>query len=438
MTSNNAPVTPTIPDPLPTRRRFLTTCALAGLAAVLPTSLTGGIRRSPNLLLGIDQLAGDGFSALQGKRVGLLTHPAGVNRHETPTMELLHRAPGVRLTALFGPEHGLYGDEKANVPVLDRRDERTGLPVFSLYGKFRRPTAAMLAGIDTMVIDLQDIGSRSYTYVSCMRYVLEELFKADKEAVVLDRPNPLGGRKIDGPPLEDRWQSYVGAFSVPYVHGLTIGELARMAQKEPGVLKIDDKTRRRGRLRVFPMKGWRRSMMWPETGLRWVPTSPAIPNLSAVLGYPMTGLGAQLGGFAHGYGTRLPFRLLQYRGKSPEVISAALTRRSIRGMEFPVINFQHRGKARRAVFTKVTDFGAARPTELSLHMMALACEWAPGNPFASASAAGRNLFNKHVGDPRVLEQLVHKGAGIDIPSLLADWQRYAHRFRSRSAAWRIY
>lgn len=429
---------PPIPDPTATRRRFLQALALAGVATAFPASVGSAPARSASVRLGIDNLLGDDFAALRGKRVGLLTHPAGVNRYGVSTIDLLHRSANVRLRALFGPEHGLYGDEKANVPVLDRRDERTGLPVYSLYGKYRRPTGAMLEQIDVMVVDLQDIGSRSYTYVSCMRYVLEELFKAGKEAVVLDRPNPLGGLKIDGPPLEERWESYVGAFPVPYVHGLTVGELARMAQAEPGVMEIDDRTRRRGRLRVLPMTGWRRSMMWPQTGLRWVPTSPAIPNLSAVLGYPMTGLGAQLGSFAHGYGTRLPFRLLQFPGRSPEAISAALTRRSVRGLQFPVMKFQHRGQARRAVFTKVTDFNALRPTELSLHMMALACVWSPRNPFTAASASQRGLFNKHVGDSRVLNQLIQKGAGIDIPALLQDWQAYCRRFRARSAAWRLY
>ncbi|NDV61213.1 DUF1343 domain-containing protein [Puniceicoccales bacterium CK1056] len=389
-------------------------------------------------LLGIDVLARGGFRELRGKRIGLLTHPAGVNRAGQSTIHVLKQAPEVRLVALFGPEHGIYGDEKANVPVDDKIDARTGLPVFSLYGKFRRPTPEMLARIDTMVIDLQDIGSRSYTYVSCMRYVIEECFKAGKEVIVLDRPNPLGGLKVDGPPLEEKWMSYVGAFQVPYVHGLTIGELANMALKKPGVLKIPDAVRRRGRLKIISMQGWRRSMMWTQTGLKWIPTSPAIPDLSAVLGYPMTGLGAQLGSFSHGYGTHLPFRLIQFTGTPPETISKALTSRGIRGLSFPVIPFEVKGKLRRATYAQVTNWNALRPTELSLHMMALACEWSSQNPFATASSSRQGLFNKHVGDERVLNFLIEKGSALPVRTLLADWENYCRQFAAQSRAYHLY
>jgi len=393
---------------------------------------------SPRILLGIDVLAENGFDLLRGKRVGLLTHPAGVNRAGRSTIDVMRQSARVNLVALFGPEHGIYGNEKANVPVDDKIDPRTGLPVFSLYGKYRRPTPSMLDRIDCLVIDLQDIGSRSYTYVSCMRYVIEECFKHGKEALVLDRPNPLGGLKIDGPPLERDWMSYVGAFQVPYVHGLTIGELANMALRQPGVLDLPEAVRRKGRLRIVPMKGWNRRMMWPETGLKWVPTSPAIPDLSAVLGYPMTGLGAQLGGFAHGYGTHLPFRLLQFPATPPETISQALAQRGISGLAFPVIPFRHNGNPRRATYVKVTDWSRLRPTELSLHMMALACAWNRENPFAAAGSAAQGLFTKHVGDSRVLESLIQNGSRIDIPSILSGWHRYNKGFRDLSRRWHLY
>lgn len=417
---------------VPPRRSFL---------KGLPFFVYGVGKASPApsaVLPGIDVLEKEGFRELRGLRVGLLTHPAGVNRLGVSSIDVLRRAQGVRLVALFGPEHGIYGNEKANVPVEDKIDPRTGLPVFSLYGKFRRPTAAMLDRIDAMVIDLQDIGARSYTYVSCMRYVIEECFKSGKAVIVLDRPNPLGGEKVDGPPLEKAWMSYVGAFQVPYVHGLTIGELATMAKQLPGVLEVPDAIRKKGRLTVIRMEGWRRRMMWPDTGLKWVPTSPAIPDLSAVMGYPMTGLGAQLGAFSHGYGTHLPFRLLQYTGRAPEDIASALASRGIPGLAFPVIPFRVKGEARRATYVQVTDWNGLRPTELSLHMMALACDWASSNPFATASESARGLFTKHVGDSRVLEQLSRHGSGLAIPALLADWSRYNQAFRQQARAWHLY
>jgi uncharacterized protein YbbC (DUF1343 family) len=424
-------------SPFFNRRRFLKAAlVLPGLGAFglqpLKAAAATGFR------LGIDAFTSDGFAQARGQRVGLLTHPAGVNRHGELTMDVLHRDPRIRLVALFGPEHGIYGDEKANIPVDDRIDSRTGLPVYSLYGKYRRPTEGMLEKIDTMVIDLQDIGSRSYTYVSCMRYVIEECFKHGKSVIVLDRPNPLGGLKVDGPPLEPAWMSYVGAFRVPYVHGLTIGELATFAVRQQGVLEVNESVRRRGRLTVVPMRGWRRSMMWPETGLKWIPTSPAIPDLSAVMGYPMTGLGTQLGAFSHGYGTRLPFRLLQYPQTAPEKISAALEQRRISGLSFPIIPFEEKGQPRRATYVRVDDWQRLNPTELSLHMMALACAWGQRNPFASASEAQQGLFNKHVGDSRVLEALIRQGAQIDIAGILRGWQRYNSAFRESSRRFHLY
>jgi uncharacterized protein YbbC (DUF1343 family) len=186
------------------------------------------------------------------------------------------------------------------------------------------------------------------------------------------------------------------------------------------------------------MAGWRRSMMWSHTGLKWIPTSPAIPDLSAVLGYPMTGLGSQLGGFSHGYGTRLPFRLVQFTGRSPESISAALSGRGVRGLAFPVIPFEVKGQPRRATYTQVTDWAALRPTELSLHMMALACDWAKANPFAAAPQSQQGLFNKHVGDGRVLDLLIQQGSALPIPSLLADWDAYCRRFQLESRSWFLY
>ncbi|MEX0322527.1 MAG: DUF1343 domain-containing protein [Puniceicoccaceae bacterium] len=431
-----------MPDSHPIqRRRFIKQLGLGltglGLATGNPLYPEARISRS-RILLGIDVLERDGFPGLQRRRVGLLTHPAGVNRFGVSTIDVLRRSPKVNLVALFGPEHGIYGDEKANVPVLDKIDPRTRLPVYSLYGKYRRPTSEMLNKIDIMVIDLQDIGARSYTYVSCMRYVIEECFTAGKPVIVLDRPNPIGGLKVDGPPLEEKWMSYVGAFQVPYVHAMTIGELANMCKNKPGVLKIEDNIRKKGNLRVVPMAGWTRSMMWPQTGLKWVPTSPAIPDLSAVLGYPMTGLGAQLGGFTHGYGTHLPFRLLQFPKTQPEDISTALSRRGIAGLEFPVVRFSVKGEPRRATYVKVNNWAALKPTELSLHMMILACQWNRENPFAAATESLQGLFNKHVGDERVLNFLIQKGTATPVRTLLSSWDAYCRKFKTESRAYYLY
>ena len=219
---------------------------------------------SSRIMLGVDYLEARNFDVLQGKRVGLLTHPAGVNSKGKSTVLVLHSSNSVNLTALFGPEHGIYGDEKASVPVDDKIDHRTNLPVFSLYGKFRKPTPKMLSNLDCIVIDLQDVGVRCYTYVSCMRYVMEACFEAGVEVIVLDRPNPLGGLKVAGPMIDSEWISYVGAFPMPFVHGMTIAELALWSKQTPGVFKNRGKGAKKGSYFNTDAK-WERSMTWPST-----------------------------------------------------------------------------------------------------------------------------------------------------------------------------
>jgi uncharacterized protein YbbC (DUF1343 family) len=397
-----------------------------------------GLAHSKPILLGIDVLEQSGFRAIDGKRVGLLTHPAGVNRRGESSIDVLRRAPNVRLVALFGPEHGIYGNEKANVPVDDKIDPRTGLPVYSLYGQYRKPTPKMLAGLDALVIDLQDVGVRSYTYVSCMRYAMEACFENGVEVVVLDRPNPLGGLKVDGPPLDREWRSYVGAFHVPYVHGLTIAELARMAKHIPGWMETPAPIREKGKLTLVPMQGWGRDMLWTDTGLRWVPTSPYIPDLSAVLGYAMTGLGAQEGGFSHGIGTPYPFRLLRHKDKSPAEVQAALESKRIPGLRYRIVETRSAaGAPVTGVYVSVTDWARVRPTELSFHMMQLAAAWSPGsNPFAQAKNPA--LFNKHVGSTAWWEEISRKGARARVDAFVNQWSQQAERFQAQAKRFWIY
>lgn len=404
---------------------------------LLSLLLWTGCALAEPIYLGIDVLEQSGFRAIAGKRVGLLTHPAGLNRKGISSIDVLRRAPNVRLAALFGPEHGIYGDEKANVPVEDRIDPRTGLPVYSLYGQYRKPTAKMLAGLDALVIDLQDVGVRSYTYVSCMRYAMEACFENGVEVVVLDRPNPLGGLKVDGPPLDREWRSYVGAFHVPYVHGLTIAELARMAKHTPGWMESTDAIRKRGQLTIVPMRGWSRDMLWTETGLRWIPTSPYIPDLSAVLGYAMTGLGAQEGGFSHGIGTPFPFRLLRYEGKSPAEVKSALEARRIPGLRYRIVQTNTAtGAPISGVYVSVADWQRVRPTELSFHMMQLSAAWSQANPFARSK--NPTLFNKHVGSTAWWEEISRRGAQARVNAFVRQWALQAVSFQAQAKQFWIY
>lgn len=391
-------------------------------------------------MLGIDVLEANAFSLLRGKRVGLLTHPAGVNRHGQSTVDVMRRSPLVNLVALFGPEHGIYGDEKANVPVDDKIDPRTGLPVYSLYGKFRTPTAKMLSDIDVLVVDLQDIGTRSYTYVSCMKYAMAACFKAGKEFVVLDRPNPLGGLKVDGPPLDAAWMSYVGEFRVPYVHGLTIGELARMCKFAPGVLKVDEATRLAGQLHVVPMQGWNRAMRWPETGLKWVPTSPMIPDFAAVVGYPMVGLGTYLGDFSHGIGKQYPFRGISHRGTRIDQLEFHLNNLNVPGVSVRRVQATDaQGRPTVGLYLSISDWDTWNPTELNFHLMKLACILEPTNPFAAAAQAKTTRgFLIHTGSEAFFNALVREGAKIDLTPWLARWRQQADIYRQQSQRYWLY
>lgn len=391
------------------------------------------------IMLGIDVLEHMGFAQIKGKRVGLLTHPAGVNRRGERTIDVLRRAPGVKLVALYGPEHGINGDAPAEIRVPNSIDARTGLPVFSVYGQFRKPTKAMLQGIDALLVDLQDIGTRSYTFVSAMRLAMEACFENGVECVVLDRPNPLGGLKVDGPPLEPQWTSYVGAFRVPYVHGLTIGELARMAKEAPGVLDVTDAVRQRGRLTVIPMRGWTRAMRWPETGLRWIQTSKFVPDFAAVMGYPMTGLGTYLGGFRHGVGGLYPFRGLSHLTVPSEVVE-----REVKALNIPGIRFQRitvpgkNGKPSTGLFIEITNWDAWNPCELNFHLMKLACRLEPRNPFLAAPQGQANGFLRHVGSTALLEALKRDGARTDIQAFLRDWQARARIYQQQSRRYWLY
>lgn len=404
------------------------------LLLALTSLLEGQVR------LGIDVLEQHGFQCLKGKRVGLLTHPAGVNSRGQSTVDILYKDGRVKLVALFGPEHGIYGNEKAERTVEDCIDPKTGLRVYSLYGKHRRPTSEMLKAIDVMVIDLQDIGTRSYTYVSCMCYTMEECFRNNIEVIVLDRPNPLGGIKVDGPILEKEWKSYVGALPIPYVHGLTVGEIAWACKTELDWLAIPRIVRERGKLSIVRMQNWNRSMLWPQTGLKWVPTSPAIGSFDAALGYPMTGLGCQLGGFLHGYGTEDPFRLLTFPNKNPHYLEKILKAKRIPGISFEKRKSYNPSsqKHQEGLYIKITNFKTWNPTELSFHLMQLACEWQHENPFGTQSESNINLFNKHVGSSEWWKAISVSGSKVNLKHFLTQWKKESKEFQTWSRQYWLY
>jgi len=287
---------------------------------------------------------------VRGLRLGLIANPTAVTRDLVHAAPALHRARGVRLAALFGPEHGIWADAQDLVEVEDSRDPLTGLPVFSLYGKTRVPTAEMLARVDALLFDVQDVGARYYTFISTMLYALEACAAHGKALIVLDRPNPLGGDVLDGNVLDPEYLSFVGLHPVAARHGLTVGELALMFRAERE-LDVD--------LRVVRMRGWSRSMLFEETGLPWVPPSPNMPTVDTAFVYPGACLveGTNL---SEGRGTTRPFELVGAPWLDPWALARELGRERIPGVRFRPAFFtptfqKHAGRLCGGVAVHVTD-----------------------------------------------------------------------------------
>jgi len=258
----------------------------------------------PKVIVGVDVLVNSPFmQQLKGKRIGLVTNHTAINYERKSTFDvLLEHAKRHRfsIAALFAPEHGLTGCGHASESVVDAKHFQ-GVPIYSLHGKTRRPTEEMLLGIDLIIYDIQDIGSRSYSFETTLFYVMEEAAKRKIPVMVLDRPNPINGLVVDGPMLEEKWRSMVGYVNVPYCHGMTVGELAKLFN---GEYKVQCS------LTVIPMKGWERKMTFQETALPWVPTSPYIPEATTPLYYPMTGILGELQLVNIGVGYTLPFKVV--------------------------------------------------------------------------------------------------------------------------------
>ena len=419
------------------------TKAAANPAATVAAQPAAPPEKLPRIMLGIDVLEADNFAAVAGKKVGLLTHPAGVNRRGESTLNVLRRAPKTKLIALFAPEHGFEGQIKAGDNFSDTIHTATGLPVYSLHGKNRKPTAKQLQGLDALVIDLQDIGVRSYTFNVVMRYAMDACFQYGVEVIVLDRPNPLGGLKVDGPPLDPENMSGVGAFPrMPYVHGLTIGEIARVAKdgsRAIAGMELTDAVRAKGKLTVIPLRGWTRQMRWPDTELKWVATSPNIPSYEAVIGYAMVGLGTQDSGWTWGIGRDFPFRGIGYPKKNPDEIIKAMEAHKIPGLSFVKRSGAGSdGKPMTGVYVEVSDWGKWNPTELSFYMHKQAAKWSRLNPFAALTTDEARSFKIHVGSNAWLAALQREGARVDVSLFLKNWSERAAIYREQTKKFWLY
>jgi uncharacterized protein YbbC (DUF1343 family)/CubicO group peptidase (beta-lactamase class C family) len=363
------------------------------------------------VLTGIDVLRAGGFAALQGKRIGLLTNHTGRARDGATTIDLLHAAKGLTLVRLFSPEHGIRGILDANVPSAT---DETGLTIQSLYGETRRPTAAMLAGIDTMVIDLQDIGARFYTYMTTMAYVMEEAAKSKVAVVVLDRPNPINGFQIEGPTLDKAALSFVGYFPMPIRHGLTLGELAKLFNAE-NKIGAD--------LTVIPLQNWSRDSWYDATGLPWINPSPNMRNLIQATLYP--GIGAIEGtNVSVGRGTDTPFEQVGAPWIDGVQLSDALNARALAGIRFYPVRFtpsssKFANEECGGVFMIVTDRAAIRPVRVGVEI-ATTLNKLYGSKFELEAA--ERLFGSKEGLARIR-------AGADPADIVNTWAASEARWR---------
>jgi uncharacterized protein YbbC (DUF1343 family) len=396
---------------------------MAGAIAVLSPALgRSAVHDQPDadVLCGIDVLVRDGFEQLEGRHVGLITNHTGLDRFGRSTIELLHEAPAVKLVALFSPEHGLKGVLDAR--VADSTDALTSLKVYSLYGKTQRPTAEMLEGIDTLVFDIQDIGTRFYTYIATMGLAMEEAAKHHIRFVVLDRPNPITGVRVFGP-LNDRDGQFTAYHRIPLVHGMTVGELARMFNVERNI---------NADLHVIRLEGWRRSMWLDETLLPWVNPSPNMRSLTQATLYPAIGL-IEACRISVGRGTDTPFERFGAPWIDGRKLAARLNSLGLNGIRFLPYRFtpdasQFKGEQCGGVQIVLTDRDEFDPLETGLSIVRELKDLF-GESF-DVDNVDRLLFNKDV-----LEKVKASTGPTHYRSL---WQSELDEFMARRAKYLLY
>lgn len=338
---------------------------------------------------------------VRGKKIGLITNHTAIDSQGRSTIDILKQNAvhsNYSIAALFAPEHGISGLQYNGAKVEDSFDP-DGIPIFSLHGSTRRPTPAMLEKVNLLVYDIQDIGSRAYTYISTLFYVMEEAAKAHIPVVVLDRPNPLGGLLVDGPMLEEKWRSFVGYINVPYCHGLTIGELAQYFNVE---YKIGCD------LVIIPMQGWRRNMIFRDTGLIWIPPSPQVPEPQTAFYFPSTGFLGELKMVSIGINYTLPFKVVAAPWINAQKLSQALNGQNYPGVRFQPFHFTpffgcFSGQACHGVLIVITEPNRYLPVTTQFLIMGILKTLYPTQFLQGLdkSNQGREMFNKVNGTAEV-------------------------------------
>ena len=404
------------------------------LLAMIPFFAGTAFAQKIRIQTGIEVLKNSNFKLLEGKRVGLITNPTGVDNQLKSTIDILHEAPNVNLVALFGPEHGVRGDVHAGDHVDNSSDPTTGLPVGSLYGKTRKATPDMLKGIDVLVYDIQDIGCRSFTYISTMGLAMEAAAENNIEFVVLDRPNPLGGLKVEGNLAEDGYISFVSQFKIPYLYGLTCGELAQMLNEENMLAK-------QCKLTVVKMKGWKRKMDYTQTGLQWIPSSPHIPHAHSAFFYPVSGIVGELGYLSIGVGYTIPFQMFAADWIKAEEFAKALNKLNLPGVHFRPMHLKPFysvgvGTQMQGVQVHLTDYQKANLSEIQFYVMQVIAQLYPDKAvFANANEKRFDMFDKVSGSNQIRLLFAKNNRFEDIQ---AYWNKDVEAFKKLSKKYYLY
>ena len=390
---------------------------------------------SSKVKTGIEVLRDRNFDILKGKRVGLVTNPTGVDSKLKSTIDILFEAKEVNLTALYGPEHGVRGNYSAGDLVDFYIDDATKHPVFSLYGKTRKPTAEMLKDVDVIVFDIQDIGSRSYTYISTMGLVMEAAAEFNKEVVILDRPNPLGGNRIEGNVVEDGYYSFVSQFAIPYLHGLTVGELAMLLNEE-GLLENKSKCK----LSVVAMEGWTRDLYFEKTGLPWVLTSPHIPHKHSSFYYPTSGILGELRGvLSIGVGYTIPFQTFATEWINGEELAKKMNSYNLEGVIFRPISFKPyyafgKDKMLQGVEIYITDYTNINLMPIQFYF-AQAVNELYGRNIISENEGRFDMFDKVLGTSKIRELFMQR---LKVEDILPYLNKDIENFRTVSKKYYLY
>ncbi len=383
---------------------------------------------------GIEVLKEQNFKILEGKRVGLITNPTGVDNNMKSTIDILHEAKNVQLVALFAPEHGVRGDAHAGDHVDNVTDPKTGLPVYSLHGKTRFPSAEMLKNIDVLVYDIQDIGCRSFTYISTMGLAMQAAAENNVEFVVLDRPNPLGGLKVEGGLVDDKFISFVSQFKIPYVYGLTCGELALLLNGENMLGK-------QCKLQIVKMKSWKRKITYEQTGLQWIPSSPHIPQPISAVMYPVSGILGELGYMSIGVGYTIPFQMFAAQWIKASDLADNLNKLNLPGIHFRPIYLKPfysvgQGEQLEGVQVHIMNYEKARLSEIQFYVMQEIARLYPDKAiFDNANDKRYRMFDQVSGSDYVRLTFAKNNRFDDIKDF---WYKETEPFKKTSKKYYLY